>query len=214
MVWHVNHRTIVSIAALLAASDCSTLRCGHAVVPARVSLSPIALPDWSSGTGFDDLVFARGIRRLLVPAGRSGKVFLVDPDTKAVASIKGFSTGQGIPGGAHEVGPTSSDEGPDALFVIDRTADRLSLVDLDSKRVVAVADLPSTPDYVRYVYVPESDSATLSVMAVSETGSLSLVATAATVAGAHCVVADDRGCAWVCDREHGQLLLYTDFAKP
>ena len=31
-----------------------------------------------------------------------------------------------------------------------------------------------------------------------------------TTQGSHCVVADDRGRAWIRDQDRGQLLLYTD----
>jgi hypothetical protein len=47
-------------------------------------------------------------------------------------------------------------------------------------------------------------------MSVSSSGQLSLLATVVTVPGAHCVAADDRGNAWVCDPQHGHVLLYAD----
>src|SRR5437899_297364 len=134
-------------ALVLSMSGCRLLHCGRP--PASSNLPKIALPGGTSGIGFDDLVFAGGIRRVLVPAGRTGKVFLLDPDSKAVSAIDGFS-GSGIRAGGHQVVPTSADEGPQTLFVIDRTAKRLLLVNEPSKVVTAVAELASTPDYVRY----------------------------------------------------------------
>lgn len=332
---------MAQVALILAASGCSFLRCGHSAGPAS-HLPPVAMPGGSGGIGFDDLVFARGIRRVLVPAGGTGNLDLIDPDTHSVTQIAGFSKGTAS---GHDVGTTSADEGKAVLFASDRTARRLLVVDPAMMSVVASAGLDATPDYVRFVaatnqvwvtepaaeqievfsaagggaparigtvhvaggpeslvidstrklaythlwngatvaidlqtlartaqwpngcngsrgialdeargflfagcdegkatvldvnhggaivstlaagagvdviaynptlahlYVPGADSATLSVMAVSPAGQLSLVGTAVTASGAHCVAADDRGNAWVCDPDRGQLLLFSD----
>lgn len=61
-----------------------------------------------------------------------------------------------------------------------------------------------------HLYLPGATSATMAIVGVSASGTLSLLGTAATAADAHCVVADDRGHAWVCDPDHGQLLRITD----
>src|SRR4051812_16680957 len=45
--------------------------------PARVA--PIALPGGPPGIGFDDLRFSAALGGVLVPAGRSGNVDLIDP---------------------------------------------------------------------------------------------------------------------------------------
>jgi hypothetical protein len=50
----------------------------------------------------------------------------------------------------------------------------------------------------------------LSVIGVSSQGKLSLLATGKAAEGAHCTTGDDQGNIWVCDPEHGQLLLYRD----
>jgi DNA-binding beta-propeller fold protein YncE len=66
----------------------------------------------------------------------------------------------------------------------------------------------------KHLYVPGAASATLTIVAVSDQGQLSAIATVPTVKGAHCVAADDRGGVWVCDPQHGQLLyLKDDFAS-
>ena len=338
-------RPMRAAALIVAASGCSLLRCGRAVAPPS-NVPVVALPGGSGGIGFDDLVFARGIRRVLVPAGGTGKLDLIDPDTRSITPIAGFSTGSG---GGHDVGTTSADEGKGVLYASDRTARRLLVVDPVAKSIAASADLAATPDYVRYVpakgevwitepaaeqievfstppggaparvatvhvaggpeslvidstrklaythlwngatvaidlqtftrtaqwpnrcsgsrgialdeargflfagcdegkatvldvnhggavvsslasgtgvdiiaynpalghlYVPGAESATLSVMAVSASGQLSLLGTTVTATGAHCVAADDRNNAWVCDPDRGQLLLYLDTFSP
>jgi hypothetical protein len=304
------------------------------------------LPDGSGGIGFDDLRFDPTLGKLLVPAGRTGKVDLVDPSSQVVTSIAGFSAQPGFKGG-HDDGPTSADAGRGLIFVTDRTAQRLDAVDPATHAIVATTTLASSPDYVRYVastselwltepdheqievfglsndmpptlthqaaiavkggpesfiidtqrqraythlwngatvaidhksrtqaarwpngcdgsrgialdtahgwlfagcaegkavvldvdhdgrqlaslavgagvdvidysptlehlYLPGASSATMAIVGVSATGTLSLLGTVATARDAHCVVADNQRHAWVCDPNHGQLLQVTD----
>jgi DNA-binding beta-propeller fold protein YncE len=58
------------------------------------------------------------------------------------------------------------------------------------------------------LYLPGKDAGTMAIADVSVTGSLSLRSTVPTLGGAHCVTADDRGNAWVCDPDNGELLVY------
>jgi len=61
-----------------------------------------------------------------------------------------------------------------------------------------------------HLYFPGGKSATMAVFAVSAQGGLSLVGTAPTASGAHCVAADAAGHAYVCDPRKGRLLVFTD----
>src|SRR5438552_17597143 len=79
--------------------------CGSSPAGTRV-----ALPDGSPGIGFDDLRYSATLRRVLVPAGRSGALDLIDPDTLNVVSIGGFGSVAAYTGG-HEDGPTPVAEG-------------------------------------------------------------------------------------------------------
>lgn len=63
---------------------------------------------------------------------------------------------------------------------------------------------------LRHAYVPASDSGDMTVVGVSTAGALRPLRVVPTAKGAHCVAADDRAHAWVCDPAHGQLLLVTD----
>src|SRR6266498_3799332 len=109
------------------------------------------LPGGSPGIGFDDLRYSPRLHRVLVPAGRSGNLDLVDPDTYAVQTIGGFSTQATSDPGEHDFGVTSVDDTGSALAVTDRTTRNLALVDPDTASVTATADLGSSPDYVRWV---------------------------------------------------------------
>jgi len=59
-----------------------------------------------------------------------------------------------------------------------------------------------------HLYLTGSKNATVSVLAVSPQGELSLLGIGQAVNRAHCVVRDDQNNIWVCDPEHGQLLRY------
>ncbi|HEY8077617.1 MAG TPA: hypothetical protein VIF62_26000 [Labilithrix sp.] len=110
----------------------------------------VTLPDASPGIGFDDMRWSASLARILVPAGRAGALDLVDPDTRAVTAIGGFSKTSDFSGG-HDDGPTSVDEGRGLLFVSDRTSQTLSVLDAKTHAVVGSAPLAASPDYVRYV---------------------------------------------------------------
>jgi hypothetical protein len=126
-----------------------------AAARAGASLSvaaPVAIPlrDGAPGIGFDDLRYAPGLRRVLVPAGRTGRLLLLDPETRAVLAVGGFRARERYAGG-HDFGATSADAGADLLFVTDRTARRLVVVDPHRLAIVSSAPLAAEPDYVRYV---------------------------------------------------------------
>jgi len=110
----------------------------------------VALPGGGAGIGFDDLRYSATLHRVLVPAGRTGTLDLIDPDTLNVTSISGFGTVADYSGG-HGDGPTSVDEGNGLLYVTDRTTGLLDVVDPVAARVVASVALSSEPDYIRYV---------------------------------------------------------------
>ena len=363
-------------------------------VPVRLETTPVPLPGGKGGIGLDDLLFARGLKKVVVPGGRSGNLDLIDPETRVIVPVSGFSeknesgvekghAGQkehgikagrdnqkeradqkdrgGNPGadgrrergderesaGGRGEGINSVDEVRDLLFVTDRTELRLDVVDPATRTIVAQTRLAGGPDYVRFVkptgevwvtqpgeerieiftlpakgkqipshdgfinvpggpeslvideshhraythtwkgstaaidlgrreivatwsngcegsrgialdpvhgflfvgcaegravaldpardgaivgkldhgsgvdiiafnpvlrhlYLPGGKSKTMAILGVAESGGLSLLGTVKTAEGSHCVVADDRSQAWVCDPGHGRLLLVHD----
>jgi DNA-binding beta-propeller fold protein YncE len=110
----------------------------------------LSLPGGEAGIGFDDLRFAPAASVLLAPAGRTGSLDLIDPATRAVTAIGGFSSTNLYRGG-HGEGTTSADEGKGYLFATDRTAGELTVVDPREKRIVSRARLGGGPDYVRFI---------------------------------------------------------------
>ena len=133
----------------------------------------VPLPGGQGGVGFDDLRFATGLGKILVPAGRTGTLALLDPDTQAVTLIPGFSARDEY-GAGHYEGTTSADEGAGFLFAIDRGSLRLSVIDPVTKTIVSFAILGGSPDYVRYVeptgelWVTEPDEDQIEVFTLSQ----------------------------------------------
>ncbi|HEY0781350.1 MAG TPA: hypothetical protein VGE98_02765 [Thermoanaerobaculia bacterium] len=118
--------------------------------PVALQAVPVSLPGGEAGIGFDDLTFAPRLGKVLVPAGRSGNLDLVDPATRQVAAIVGFSSQKTFARG-HGEGTTSADFGRGLIFASDRTSLKLLVVDPVAKSVVARTGLASSPDYVRWV---------------------------------------------------------------
>jgi DNA-binding beta-propeller fold protein YncE len=112
--------------------------------------TPIDIPGGSAGIGFDDLRFAPASGSVLVPAGRTGALVLVDPATRRVTPILGFSAKTEFSGG-HDDGVTSADEGRGLIFATDRTSGKLEIVDPQSRKIVSSVKLGGPPDYVRFV---------------------------------------------------------------
>lgn len=114
------------------------------------SLTPLALPGGEGGIGFDDLGYARALGEVLVPAGRSGALDLVDPASRAVVQIRGFTASKAFARG-HGEGTTSADAGAGLVFASDRDRRMVNVVDPARKEIVSAAKLAAGPDYVRFV---------------------------------------------------------------
>jgi hypothetical protein len=121
-----------------------------ALTATLTALPAVSFPGGEGGIGFDDLGFAPSLHRVLVPGGHTGKLMLIDPETRRTEIVSGFT--QGVEsGGGHGQGITSADEGPGVIFVTDRSSKRLNVVAEQSGKIIATAPLGAGPDYVRFV---------------------------------------------------------------
>jgi hypothetical protein len=111
----------------------------------------LVLPGGDGGIGFDDLTFSASLQRVIAPAGRTGKLDLIDPKTQKVDSIAGFSTDADKFGGGHGEGTTSADVGAGFIFASDRSRTEVEIVDPKASKIVGSAKLAGGPDYVRWV---------------------------------------------------------------
>jgi DNA-binding beta-propeller fold protein YncE len=112
--------------------------------------APLDIPGGKAGIGFDDVSFSPALGKLMVPAGRTGDLDLIDPATKQITVISGFTAHSAF-GGFHEQGVTSADAGAATLFTADRDAMKLYVVAPRARMIVASAALGAEPDYVRFV---------------------------------------------------------------
>jgi hypothetical protein len=141
----------------------------------------IELPGGAAGIGFDDLRFAPVLKALLVPGGRTGSLFLVDPATRKITSISGFRATEKF-GSGHGEGTTSADEGLDLLFASDRDSKELAIVEPRSRRIVSRTKLSGSPDYVRFVaavrevWVTEPDAECIEIFRLETEGGTHAVA--------------------------------------
>jgi len=132
----------------------------------------VSIPGGRGGIGFDDMFFSSELQKVLVPAGHTGKLYLIDPTTFKRTSIRGFSSSASFQKG-HKVGITSADEGKGFIFAADHGRKELDAVALNSGKIVATAQLAGGADYVRYVgfsneiWVTEPDSQQLEIFKLS-----------------------------------------------
>jgi hypothetical protein len=110
----------------------------------------VAIPGGEGGIGFDDMTFSSSLHKVLIPAGHTGKLYLIDPSTYVMTAISGFSSSAKFQKG-HDTGITSADEGEGFLFVLDHGRQELAVVDLKSSTTVATVKLAGDSDYVRYM---------------------------------------------------------------
>jgi hypothetical protein len=123
----------------------------HDASEGGLHVTPVPLPNGAPGIGFDDLRYAPLLKKVLAPAGRSGNLDLVDPDTLAVTPIGGFTSSSSFMIGSHSSGCTSADEGTGPLYAIDHETQSVRVVDAASKSIVSSTMLAGSPDYVRWV---------------------------------------------------------------
>src|SRR3569623_2663201 len=133
------------------------------VSPARAEAPPpsgaISIPGGEAGIGYDDLQYAPALKRILVPAGRTGTLALIAPATGSMTAVGGFTSASSYRGG-HGQGSTSASELTGwAGFVVapDRGAQALRVVDVRSGQrptLTQPVKLAAPPDYVRVLAKP------------------------------------------------------------
>lgn len=120
---------------------------------------PVVLPRGAPGIEFDDIQFGAGLRKVIVPAGRTGSVVLIDPDTSAVTEIEGLTRSdqytpvpvQSAVRAGHRYGSTAATEAGKYVAAIDGTTQTLHILDPVAATIVASVALNSASDYLHYV---------------------------------------------------------------
>src|SRR5258708_39064312 len=96
--------------------------------PSHIQPTPIPLPNGAGGIGFYDLGYSAQLGQVLVPAGRTGNLDLIDPKTLMITAVTGFSAQNGFGGGDGD-GTTSGDTGQGKLFATSRAKIEGNVVD-------------------------------------------------------------------------------------
>ena len=164
------------------------------------SSAPITLPIPGGHTGvdLDDIAFVPALDRIVVPAGQTGSLLLIDPANLATSEISGVTApaadGQ-MPQGA---ATTSVNYGDGYLFASNHAPTQVVVIDAHSGKVVNRTTLASGPDYVRYlasrseVWVTEPRAKQIQVFRFSRkpAPALTVVATIAVPGGPESLVFD------------------------
>src|SRR6266699_1457948 len=79
---------------LISVSLIATVACGQ-----PFSGETIDIAKDKKGIGFDDLRYSPSLHRVLIPAGRTGTIVLIDPANHHTSSITGLSTEEPYVGG-------------------------------------------------------------------------------------------------------------------
>jgi hypothetical protein len=138
-------------------------------------ITVIPIPGGTGGIGFDDMGYSPDLKRVVVPAGRTGAIALVDPESHQIQLITGFSSGSKS-AHSHDEGVTSADVGKGIMLATDHSSKTIDVVDLSTMKIVATAPLASDPDYVRYVaptdeaWVTEPDASRIEVFSLPSDG--------------------------------------------
>ncbi len=166
---------ILALVGCSASADDATTAQEEDLNSLKLTPTVIALPGGGLGTGgigIDDMGFAPGLNRVVVPAGRTGNVDLVDIDTLEVKSVAGFSVEKQFHG-SHDFGATSVTEANGLLFVADRTTNTMRTVDPKKGALVGSAvKFAASPDYVRSVpalheiWVSEPDKQQIEIFSI------------------------------------------------
>lgn len=135
----------------------------------------IAIAKDGKGIGFDDLRYSGALHRILVPAGRTGTIVMIDPATHHTALVSGLASEPSYAGG-HGEGTTSVDVGDGVLYATDRTTGQVVSIDTTSRRISSRTALAGSPDYVRFVapthevWVTEPDADRIEVFTITADG--------------------------------------------
>jgi DNA-binding beta-propeller fold protein YncE len=158
----------------------------------------VQLPGGEAGIGFDDLQYAPGLRKVLVPGGRSGRLFLISPGSREIAFVDGFTSKTSYTGG-HGDGTTSACEGGSLIYASDRGSRSVKIVDPAAGKIIASVALANSPDYVRClpeaheIWVTEPGKEQIEVLVLADDGrSAKQSATVAVPGGPESLILDAR----------------------
>lgn len=116
----------------------------------RTPQASIRIAGGAHGIGFDDIGYTAALQRVIIPAGATGQLVLIDPATDTLTTITGVSAAPtGRP--QRREGTTSAAYAEGYLFASDHDPAEIVAIDPRTGKIVGRTPLASGPDYVRYV---------------------------------------------------------------
>jgi hypothetical protein len=116
--------------------------------PYGLNSRPVPLALGEETVSFRELVYDTRLKQVLVPAAEAGQLLVLDPASRAIKQISGFS--QRSPEGV-ALGATSAVSDGRLLYALDRTARQIRVVDPGSGEAISSTPVESFPEYIRYV---------------------------------------------------------------
>lgn len=128
------------------ASGCGSLKINPRSLDTKVAPLP---KQFEIPIAYDDFTYDAHLNRVIIPAGETGEVALIDPKTMNAQIIHGFShqTDSAVP----VIGTSSVAIAQGYLFGLDQGTNSIITVDLSNGNKVASTPLRDAPDYIRYV---------------------------------------------------------------
>ena len=174
-----------SIAVAIALCFTGGARSAESVTPATQVLQ---LPGGEAGIGFDDLQYAPLLKKILVPGGRSGRLFLISTSSRQISFIGGF-TSKATYAGGHGDGTTSACEREGLIYATDRGSRSVKIVDPSAGKIIGSVRLSNSPDYVRCrpdvpeIWVTEPSKELIEILALSADGRSAKIAGSIMIQG-------------------------------
>jgi hypothetical protein len=114
------------------------------------SLNTMVVPlHFNIPISFNDFIYDAHLRRVIVPAGETGQVVLIDPKNMDFQSISGFS--QQVDPANPIVGTSSVAVEGGFLFGLDQGTNTIRTIDLSTNNIVGSTPLNTTAEYIRYI---------------------------------------------------------------
>lgn len=155
---------LLALAGLL--TGCASLKLNPNNLDTKVLMLPFNIP-----VSFDEFTYDAHLRRVIIPAGETGQVALIDPTNMQVQLIAGFS---------RQVDPANPTIGASAvsvaggfLFGLDQGSQSIKTIDLSTDNVVGSTPLQADADTIRSIsatgelWVTEKDLNQIEIFSVS-----------------------------------------------
>lgn len=133
---------ILVLSGFLAA--CSSLKLNPNNLTTRIAPLPFNTP-----ISFDDFTYDSQHRRVIIPAGETGQIALIDPTNMETQLISGFSRQVDSPNPI--AGASSVAVAGNFLYALDPETMAIKTIKLDTGSLIASTQVQGAPDYIRFV---------------------------------------------------------------